>query len=107
MKKEYIEVLLSSSAEIIEFKNTFSDLGYADEEVIGENWFKVFIKSEEYIEIFKVFSELFQHNHKKWKTYGNDIICKDGSLKCIDFSNEIIDLNGELFMKFIGVEKHS
>ena len=106
MKKEYIEVTLNSSAEIIKFKNTFSDLGYTEKDVIGKNWFNLFIDENNTIEVLEVFSSLFLKDSKNWKTYKNDIKCKNGSHKSIDFSNEMVDINGEKFMKFRGVEHY-
>jgi len=107
MKKEYIEVTLNSSATIVEFKNTFSNLGYTEEEVIGKNWFHLFIDDNNIIEVLEVFNSLFLKDSKNWNTYKNDIKCKNGSHKSIDFSNKIVDINGEKFMKFKGVEHYS
>jgi len=107
LKKEYIEVTLDSFATIIEFKNTFSDLGYTEEEVIGENWFDLFIEGDDFVKIFEVFSGLFLLNNEKWETYGNDITFKSDIHKSIDFSNEIIKVNGEKLLRFRGVERNS
>ena len=87
---ELFEVSLDSGAIIIDFNDKASEIsGYKREEVIGKNWFEIFIPNEDMVEILEVFSNLFYGKNLHWE-YTNDIVCKDGKIKTIKWNNKII-----------------
>ncbi len=63
--------------------------GYKKEEVLGKNWFKYFIPVKEEYKLNEVFKDVLQKKKQAWK-YSNTIICKDNSLKMVDWENSII-----------------
>ncbi len=63
--------------------------GYKKDEVLGKNWFKYFIPVKEELKLNKVFKDLLERKTQAWK-YSNTIICKDNTLKMINWENNII-----------------
>jgi PAS domain S-box-containing protein len=59
--------------------------GYAAGEIIGKNWYNIFIPEDKRKDVFEVFGQLLsqqQHPH-----YQNNIVLKDGSQRLINWSN--------------------
>ena len=100
----YIKVILDKNGIIVEFKSTLRGLQYTKEEVIGKNWFDTFIANNDKEEILKVFNDLFNNQTEVWETCNNDIRCKGGGHLYIDFTNDIITINGEKYVYSFGVE---
>jgi len=89
LHQEPFKVSLDSGALIANFNTTASEIsGYAKDEVLGKNWFEVFIPNEDLLEVLKVFNSLFYGENLHWE-YTNDITCKDGTLKTIKWVNNI------------------
>ncbi|MEA3498175.1 MAG: PAS domain S-box protein [Campylobacterota bacterium] len=104
--QDVFSVSLDAGAIIVEFNETASIIsGYRRDEVIGKNWFELFIPESDTVEVLDVFTDLFHGENSHWE-YTNDITCKDGSLKKIRWINNIIrdeDLNPKLIYS-LGVE---
>lgn len=83
-------VALDSEANIVEFNEYASKLtGYKKNEVLGKNWFALFIPEANMIEILEVFNSLFYGEEKFWE-YTNDITILDGSKRTIKWNNTLI-----------------
>ncbi len=104
MNIPYLMVILNEKGEIIEFYNTIAGIGWEAKEVIGKNWFDIFIDPADREKILKVFYEIVKGNEKKYNTYRNDILCKNGSHKFIDFYNRLIEKDGEKYTFSVGME---
>ena len=48
-------VILNEKGEIVDFYNTIDGIGWDEKEVIGKNWFDIFIDPVDKEKIFKVF----------------------------------------------------
>lgn len=81
--------LLDKSAMIVEFNDHSNISGYTAEEVVGKNWFDVFIYEQDKLEVLSVFSSFFYGEQPHW-VYDNCIVCKDGTKKLIQFNNNLI-----------------
>ena len=77
---------LDSIANIVSFNDPDKITGYSSEEIIGKNWFTVFIPFQNTIEIMKVFQDTFNDSTVHWE-YKNNIRHKDGSEIRISFKN--------------------
>jgi len=93
MDKIELSGLLNKDAKIIEFNDRMNITGHTTEQVIGKNWFDIFINESNMLEIRQVFSSFFCADEPHW-TYDNCITCKDGKKKLLRFNNNII-LNEE------------
>jgi len=83
-------VVLDANANIIVFEGLASSIsGYEPSEVIGKNWFKVFIPDSNLEEITTVFNSFFSGDINFWE-YENHITCKDGSTCLIKWQNILL-----------------
>ena len=101
-----IVVSLDSGAMIVEFNDYAETLtGYNKKEVIGKNWFEIFIPDAVMVDVLGAFSGLFNGDNNFWE-FSNDITLKDGTTKMIRWNNTIIkDKNGKSkYIYSIGVE---
>ena len=80
---------MDSGAVIVEFNDKTGMTGYTDEDIVGKNWFEVFIPDSDLVEILEVFSGLFYGDNPSWH-YENELVCKDGVKKMFQFSNNLI-----------------
>ncbi len=98
-EKEFSENLLETANSIIVVLDTNGNIllfnkhaeiitGYKKEEVIGKNWFELFTKKQEQ-NTHKVFAGILKQM-KKFSTYNNTILCKDGSEKIIIWHNTVL-----------------
>jgi len=99
-------VVLDSKATIIEFEKYSEILGYKEEELIGKNWFDVFIEADNMVEILDVFYTLFSTGDiQAIESYVNDIRTKDGKHLLMDFENTMFkNSDGELLLKSFAKE---
>jgi len=58
---------------------TLNKTGYRLEEVVGKNWFDVFIPSDIREMVRGVFTQIQQRNIEMNQSYENEVLCKDGS----------------------------
>jgi PAS domain S-box-containing protein len=83
-------VSLDAGAIILDFNDIASDIsGYTKKEVLGKNWFEIFIPDSNLVEVLEVFSDLFHGQNTHWE-FTNEIKCKDGSTKTLKWVNNII-----------------
>ncbi len=88
--QEVFAISLDAGAIIVDFNETASKIsGYSKDEVIGKNWFEVFIPDENILDVLKVFNDLFHGKNLHWE-HTNSILCKDGTSKTIKWINNII-----------------
>lgn len=88
--KNIFTVSLDAGAIILDFDDTSSNIsGYTKKEVLGKNWFEIFIPDSNLVEVLEVFSDLFHGQNTHWE-FTNNIRCKDGSTKTIKWVNNII-----------------
>ncbi len=97
-------VILDEKGNIVDFYSTIDSIGYKPEEVIGKNWFDIFIDPVDKEKIYHVFQEILKGNDQDYKTYKNDITCKDGRHIFIDFYNKLITKNGKRYTFSVGLE---
>ena len=102
----YLLVILDDRANIVEIEITLENAQYKPEELIGKNWFEIFIDTAYEGTIKKVFEEVLAGSGS-YTTYENDIVCKDGSHKFIDFHNTVFEKDGKKFVKSIGIEHYN
>lgn len=83
-------VSLDAGAIILDFNEIASNIsGYTKEEVLGKNWFEIFIPDSNLVEVLKVFNGLFNGKNIDWE-YTNEIVTKDGSKKTIKWINKLL-----------------
>ncbi len=99
----YLQVILDKNATIIKFKCTLRNSDIKPEDVLGKNWFDLFIEDIDKEKVMKVFNGLLSNKTKKWKSFENDIVIKNQH-KFIDFDNELSIKDGELLLFSTGVE---
>lgn len=76
-------------------------LGYdSDDELLGQDWFKVFIPESSYSQVRDAFDDMIGGNLEPYRSYENEVLLKDGSSRLVQWYDEyIIDDDG----KIIGV----
>ncbi len=104
--KQFIKAVLDENAIIQDFECTLNIDCYDRKDVIGKNWFDVFIDSSDYEHVMVVFKSLFEKDEKKWETYANDIKCKDAKHILIDFKNIIEIKDGQKHIVTVGTEHY-
>ncbi len=92
-----IIVTLDSEANITTFNRYAEQLtGYKKAEVIGRNWFDIFISQRDRENIPKVFSQALK-NMPQASQYENSIVTKNGEERLISWSNNILrDSSGNI-----------
>jgi PAS domain S-box-containing protein len=99
----YLIVVLDENANIVEIDLSLEKAQYDPEELIGRNWFEIFIDAEYKGKIKEVFEEVLSGSGS-FTTYENDIVCKDGTHRFIDFYNTVFEKDGKRFVRSIGIE---
>lgn len=106
----YLNVILNQNGIILSFESTIEELEYAQDEVLGKNWFDIFIEPTDRNEMFQLFIECFYSDkflEKKLELHTNDVRTKNGHHKLIDFENEmVLSHTGEKFIFVKGIEHH-
>lgn len=101
IEKEKLEKYLSIAEVIIVAINTNANvtlinrkgcqlLGRDEKDIIGENWFKICLPSEEYKTTFAVFNNIISGKIKSLEYYENNIISKTGEKRLIAWHNTIL-----------------
>ncbi|WP_457597382.1 PAS domain S-box protein [Hydrogenimonas sp.] len=101
----YLRVVLDEKAHIVEIELKLEDALYDEKELIGKNWFETFIDQAYEGKIKEVFEKVLEGSGS-FDTYENDIVCKDGTHKFIDFHNTVFEKNGKKFVESIGIEHY-
>jgi PAS domain S-box-containing protein len=82
-------VILDTHANIIDFKGLASQIsGYTASEVMGRNWFELFIPDSNLQEMLSVFQRFLDGDLSFWE-YDNEITCKDGTHQLIRWKNSL------------------
>ena len=92
-----IILTLDTDANITLFNNFAEKLtGYKKDEVLGENWFDLFIPKQNGFTIPEVFNNVLEEMHEV-SSHENPILCKDGSERLISWENTVLkDENEEI-----------
>jgi len=78
-------------------RNGCKVLGYDEEEIVGNNWFDLFIPENDRERIKDVFKKLMAGDIEPTKYYENEIITRDGERRTIAWHNSlIIDKTGHI-----------
>jgi len=87
--KNRFYVVLDVNANIIAFEGLATSIsGYTASEVIGRNWFELFIPHGNLQEMLGVFTSFLDGNLSFWE-YNNEITCKDGTRQLIRWKNSL------------------
>ena len=107
MDISYIRVVLDKNATIIDFESKLAqdEANYKKDEVLGKNWFDTFVDAVNLEEIKDVFYKAFRDDDHNWESHSNDIKCKNGEHKLIDFENHMEEINGEKVIVSFGKER--
>ena len=71
-------------------------LGYAENEIIGKNWFDTFLPIEEQSRVKEVFIQMQQGKIKPVEFFENSIVTKSGEKRLMEWHNTIIyDVTGD------------
>ncbi len=99
----YLLVILDEKGTIIDFQTTLEE-SRRGKEVIGQNWFDLFISPQDRAKVLKVFNEILQGKDHNYRTYKNDILCQNGRHRLIDFYNKLLTKDGKRYTFSVGVE---
>jgi PAS domain S-box-containing protein len=99
-------VVLDENANILRFNKSAQTLtGYDKYEVLGKNWFSVFIPIEKHKDMKKVFKQLVRNNIESGKQYENQITLKDGSERMVSWRNSVtVDQDGKPIVLSFGID---
>ncbi|AMW33731.2 diguanylate cyclase [Fervidobacterium islandicum] len=89
-------VVLNEKGEITYINNwALEKTGYSLPEVLGKNWFDIFIPEEIRPTVKRVFEDIMNKNIEVRKTFENDILTKDGRLITILWENKLLVKDGK------------
>ena len=72
-------------------------LGYREEEILGENWFKKCLPQPEVGDVYSLFKEVMNGNLAAMEYFENEIFTKDGQKRLIAWHNNYFrDANGQI-----------
>lgn len=71
--------------------------GYNFEEIIGKNWFEIFIPEDIRNKVFDVFKLILDKKIELVQTYENEILTKDGKFITVLWENKLLVKNNEPF----------
>lgn len=100
----YIKVVLNANTDIVAIDCDLIDIKYLAKELIGKNWFDTFIARKEQDHLRKVFQDLLDGKEDMSQTFNNDILCKDGRYKYMDFHHQVFEKDGVKYLNLVGVE---
>ena len=104
--KDYIKVKMDINGIILDFESTFEDMPHKKEEVLGKNWFDIFISESDKQKVLEVFRTIIKDGTKEFKTYNNDIKCPNGSHIYMDFTNTVFIQNTQKVVESLGIEHY-
>lgn len=86
-----IFVVLDTNQKVVLINKKGAEvLGYPAEEIIGKNWFDLFIPAQERESVRKVFVKLMKGNTANFGSYENRILTRDGGTRIISWHNTIL-----------------
>ncbi len=72
-------------------------LGYSKEEILGKNWFEMFLPESQKEEVRDVAEKVFQGEMESVKYHENEVVTKDGEERLIAFRNSMLyDEKGQI-----------
>lgn len=85
-------VALDKQGYITHANQTTCDImGFAgQEELVGKDWFKLYVPAEQYDQVRKVFLDIISGNLEPYRSYENHVTLEDGSVRLISWKNEYI-----------------
>ncbi|AFG35232.1 diguanylate cyclase [Fervidobacterium pennivorans subsp. shakshaketiis] len=91
-------VVLNEKGKIAYVNNwTLEKTGYSLVEVLGKNWFDIFIPEDIKSTVKRVFDDIMNGRVEPRKTFENDIITKDGKTITVLWQNKLLTKNGKPF----------
>jgi len=91
-------VVLNEKGEIAYVNNwTLEKTGYSLVEVLGKNWFDIFIPEDIKSIVKQVFDDIMNGRVELRKTFENDILAKDGKTITVLWENKLLTRNGKPF----------
>lgn len=94
----YIIIVLDTQGKILFFNKYVENItGYSAKEVLGREWFEIFISSKNRKKLKKVFSSILEEN-KLFKSYENEILTKNNGKRIIKWSNNLIKRKNSLIL---------
>lgn len=99
-------ILIDSKGIIKNYECRFDEtICYTHEEIIGKNWFEVFIDPNDKEQIYEVFQTMIREDDTQdYIFFRNDIICKKGNHVLLDFHNRFISYNNKKYVFSIAIE---
>lgn len=98
-------ILIDSNGVIRNYECRFDEMiCYTPEEIIGKNWFDVFIDENDKDKIRPVFKDIMNNHPEEYLFFRNDILSKDGRHILLDFHNRLISLNDKKYIFSIAIE---
>ncbi len=76
---------------------TLKKTGYSFQEIIGKNWFEVFIPEDIRNDVFNVFKLIMDKKIELAQTYENEILTKDGKFITVLWENRLLVKDNESF----------
>ncbi|MDD5157333.1 diguanylate cyclase [Sulfurimonas sp.] len=103
--EECLRAVLDENAIIVNFEsNLLDNHRYLPEEVIGKNWFDIFIDTSDTKETMNYFKEILSAKDGKIDKHTNDIILKDKTHMLLDFENTVFTKEAKRFVLFVAKE---
>jgi PAS domain S-box-containing protein len=103
MAERLLTVALDENGTILEFECDLLDvISYPKGAVTGKNWFELFIATADLENVMKTFKLAFHAKTPGWERHTNDIRCKDGSHRLVDFENRFETRNGKRVLVSVG-----
>jgi len=91
-------VVLNEKGEVAYVNNwTLEKTGYSLVEVLGKNWFDIFIPEDIKSIVKQVFDDIMNGRVELRKTFENDIIAKDGKAITVLWENKLLIKDGKPF----------
>ncbi len=107
VNEKYLRAVLDENATIVSFEsNLLHNHGYPLEEVVGKNWFDMFVDASDMKETMDYFREIISAKDGKIYRRTNDIILKDKTHMLLDFENTTFTKDGKKFILFVAKENN-
>ena len=103
--EKYLRAVLDENGIIVSFEsNLLGNHEYLPEEVVGKNWFDLFVDASDIKETMDYFKEILSTKDGKMDKHTNDIILKDKTHMLLDFENTVFTKDAKKFILFVAKE---
>lgn len=106
VKTPNMNVILDEEGTIVDFHCDLIDVEYTESELLGKNWFEIFIDVADKEKAKTIFLRLLLAQEGEWATCENDISCKNSDHKFMIFHNQLLYIDGKKYIKCVGIEYH-